>query len=356
MPRVHGCTGVAMMQDADLAGHLLRIALRVIERTLREHCPDAPASARYGGVTYIHRFGSALNPHLHYHSCMIDGLFAQTEEGLQFYEATGLHSEVIQQAQEKIRKRVLRLFVRRGLLSADDAEQMQTWQSGGGFSLNAEVRIEATDRQGLERLFRYCARPIFAVERLRWQEEDEMLIYQLLKPRHDGQTLLRLTPMEFLDRVAILIPPPRRHRHRYHGVLAPNSPLRKQVTERAGLSMAGEVVVSEEMPKAPAGESGEEVGGCLFGSIWAMLLARIYEINPLVCPRCGGEMRIIAFVTESEPVGRILRHIGEPDCAPVITPARGPPDFCLELDQSQAWADDGVDPVAVFEYDQTVSW
>gem|GEM_PF-918464 len=155
-----------LMQDVELAGAVLRIGLRVIERTLREHCPDAPASARCGGVTYIHRFGSSLNPHLHYFSCMIDGLFAQTESDLYFYEATGLSSEVIQQAQEKIRKRVLRLFVRRGLLSADDAEQMHTWHNGGGFSLNAEVRIEATDRQGLERLFRYCARPIFAGERL----------------------------------------------------------------------------------------------------------------------------------------------------------------------------------------------
>ncbi len=131
------------MQDADLAGRLLRVALRVIERTLREHCPDAPTSARYGGVSYIHRFGSSLNPHLHYHSCTVDSLFAQTKCGLQFYEATGLSSEVIQQAQEKIRKRVLRLFVRRGLLSTDDAEQMQTWQNGGGFSLNAEVRKES---------------------------------------------------------------------------------------------------------------------------------------------------------------------------------------------------------------------
>ncbi len=48
--------------------------------------------------------------------------------------------------------------------------------NGGGFSLNAKVRIEATDRQGLERLFRYCARPIFAGERLSWLEKEEMLI------------------------------------------------------------------------------------------------------------------------------------------------------------------------------------
>jgi len=132
----------------------------------------------------------------------------------------------------------------------------------------------------------------------------------LPKPHHDGQALLRLTPEEFLDRIAILIPPPRRHRHRYHGVLAPNASLRKLVTERAGLPVTGEVVVSDDKPKA--GESEEQVAGCLFASIWAMLLARIYEINPLVCPRCGSEMRIIAFVTEQEPIRRILRHIGEP--------------------------------------------
>ncbi|MES9858985.1 MAG: transposase [Sedimenticola sp.] len=282
-----------LLQDAELTGRVLQVGLRVIERTLREQCPGAPPTAKYGGVTYIHRFGSSLNTHLHYHSCMIDGLFAQTEDGLQFYEVTGLSDEVIQQAQMKIRKRVLRLFVRRGLLSSDDAEQMQAWQNGGGFSLNAEVRIEGADRQGLERLFRYCARPIFAGERLRWQEQDEMLIYRLRKPQYDGQTLLRLTPAEFLDRIALLIPPPRRHRHRYHGVLAPNAPLREQVTSRAGQPVTGESVVSADKPTT--GESEELTTGCPFASIWAMLLARIYEINPLVCPRCGGEMRIIAL-------------------------------------------------------------
>ncbi len=56
------------MQDAELAGRLLQIGLRVIQRTLREQCPDAPPVVRSGGVTYIHRFGSALNAHLHFHT------------------------------------------------------------------------------------------------------------------------------------------------------------------------------------------------------------------------------------------------------------------------------------------------
>ncbi len=69
-------------------------------------------------------------------------------------------------------------------------------------------------------------------------------------------------------------------------------------------------------------------------------------------------MRIVAFITEMEPIGRILRHIGEPDSAPEISPARGPPnlDLDLELDQSQEWDADTADQGSEFAYDQTLNW
>ncbi len=67
-------------------------------------------------------------------------------------------------------------------------------------------------------------------------------------------------------------------------------------------------------------------------------------------------MKIIAFITEVEPIGRILRHIVELDSAPEISPAHGPQEFYLALDQSQTWFDDVVDPALEFEYDQTVNW
>ena len=44
---------------------------------------------------------------------------------------------------------------------------------------------------------------------------------------------LHLTPLELIERIAALVPPPRTHRHRYFGVLAPNSPLRAAVTALA---------------------------------------------------------------------------------------------------------------------------
>ncbi len=109
-------------------------------------------------------------------------------------------------------------------LSGEAVCEMASWGHNSGFSVDASVRIEAKDCAGLERLARYCARPVFASERLSWAREGERLRYRLPKPRADGQSVLELTPFELLDRLAGLIPPPRRHRHRYNGVLAPVCP------------------------------------------------------------------------------------------------------------------------------------
>ena len=59
--------------------------------------------------------------------------------------------------------------------------------------------------------------------------------------------------------------------------------------------------------------------------LWAALIAHIYEVFPLICPNCGGQMHIIAFITFSADIHRILDHIGMEPEVPRITPARGPP-------------------------------
>jgi hypothetical protein len=83
---------------------------------------------------------------------------------------------------------------------------MASWDHGGGFSLDASVRIEGQDRAGLERLLRYCARPPFGLERLE-QVADDQIVYRFAKPQPDGTTQLRLTPLELIDRLAALIRP-----------------------------------------------------------------------------------------------------------------------------------------------------
>ena len=231
-----------------------------------------------------------------------------------------------------------------------------------GFSVDADVCIGAHDRAALERLLRYCARPPFAMDRLR--KEGTALVYrcanQHSEPAGDkrGSKVdeLHLTPLELIDRIAALVPPPRTHRHRYFGVLAPNSPLRAVVT-----AMALAAPVQQATAQAETTTTGEGVPGlAALGNavptqpepgeaatpkrspahyLWAVLIARIYEAFPLLCPMCGGQMRIIAFITHSADIRQILDHIGvdsEPQIEPDWDlPAQPAPDY--GVDQRVNW-------------------
>jgi hypothetical protein len=334
---------------------VLHILLRVIEAHLRQGS-GAGAQARFGAVSFIHRFGASLNRHVHYHCCVIDGVFEPVEEAddvpqsVRFRPAAELTPEALAAIAEQVRVRVLRWFARSGLIEADDVHEMLAWENSG-FSLDAAVRVGAHDRAGLERLLRYCARPPFALERLELLDA-ERVVYRLPKPQRDGTTALTLTPLELIDHLAALIPPPRRHRHRYHGVLAPNAPLRAAAIA-FGREVADATGAPTEVGSPPATPVSRTRSPARY--LWAMLLARLFESLPLVCPNCGADMRIIAFITEAVPVEQILTHIGEPPRPPPISPARGPPAWDEAPEPMPDW-DLLQQPEPDFEFDQRVSW
>ncbi len=346
-----------LQRDVALQGAVLRIFLREVERCLREHSPGCNAQARIGAVAFIHRFGSSLNEHVHFHCCIVDGVFepaanAGDGAGVDFHAATWIDESAISKVQAEVRRRILRTFVRRGLFDKGDAEVMGSWVHGGGFSVDASVCINQKDRAGLERLLRYCARPPFALEHLQ-QLDAEHLVYHSPKPGLDGSSDLVLTPLELIGKIAALVPPPRSHRHRYYGVLAPNSPLRAAV-----IAMAPVAVIAPSLPLADAA-GAEEKPRRASHYLWAMLLARIYEAFPLTCPICQAQMRIIAFINEASDVRKILEHIGESSQPPRIAPARGPPLWELAANFAQAGSDHEwviVEPEPEIEFDQSVAW
>ena len=249
---------------------------------------------------------------------------------------------------------------------------MLTWQHSR-FSVDASVRIVLADRDvpgyflSLEHLLRYCARPAFALDRLSVVpgigHRPERIRYTL--PRHKrgnwvgpGRTrkstrpwasgVIELTPFEVLDRLAALIPPPRRHRHRYHGVFAPNHPLRQAVTALAigNIGKQRDAKTGEhDGVSATAGSGCCGSTGTVAGKschqdtsriAWAKLLARVGEEFPLQCPTCGGDVQLIRFITDPTPIRKILTHLGEPLEPPHVSPARGPPVDWGELMQSHS--------------------
>ena len=357
---------------------LTKIFLDEIERLLCAAAggasdPATPASARprLGGISFLHRFGSALNHHVHLHACVTDGVFvpAAAEAGGDtpptFLPARPISQADLAALTERVRRRVIRWFRRSHLLNATAAADMLAWENSG-FSVDASVRITLIDRdvpsyfRSLEHLLRYCARPPFALERLfviRGQDGRIARIRYVL-PRHKAANwvgpgrgrkstrpgangVVELTPFEFLDRLADLVPPPRKHRHRYHGVFAPNHKLRRAVTALA----IGNIGTRQEAAAGGDGGSTHAAEGCCDTQAkprshdtsriaWAKLMARVGEEFPLECPACGGDIRLIAFITEPGAIRKILTHLGEPLEPPPVSPARGPPIDWGELVQA----------------------
>ena len=129
-------------------------------------------------------------------------------------------------------------------------------------------------------------------------------------------------------------------------MLAPNSPLRSAATA-CGREAAADAPQTVTPASDPTGFRSP------VRYLWALLIARLFETFPLLCPHCGADLRIVAFLTESSPVQRILHHIGEPAEPPRIAPARGPPAWDDELEPQPDW-DALAQPE--LELDQRITW
>jgi hypothetical protein len=190
-----------------------------------------------GAVMFVQRFGGLVNLNVHFHVVIPDGVFVDDPEGLRF----ALHPVPTSADVLAILDRIVRRVVRRlaadsrdddadtppDVLAQVQAEAAATWRSPSdaqptvrgaerlrawheGFSLHAAVVIADHDRDALERLCRYGARPAFAQDRLAWTE-DGRIVYRLKRPWIDGRTELVLPPVAFLRRLCGIVPPPRRH-------------------------------------------------------------------------------------------------------------------------------------------------
>ena len=241
-----------LQSDPSVQNLALHIFLSAVEQGLRQCSRGAGAGSRIGAVAFIHRFGALLNPHLHFHCVVVDGVFeSDGDEQVHFHEAHALAPEALDEIQAKVRLRLLRALTRRGLLERKDAQAM----AGAG----AETPVVAA-----------------------------------------------ATP-------------------------APNPPN-----------------ASPEVTEEPAHRRAARYA-------WALLLARIYEVFALLCPKCGGAIRIIAFITEAVAVRDILAHLGEPTSPPRMAPARGPPLWEIS-DAAQGESDPQAQPAPDYEFDQRLAW
>jgi hypothetical protein len=183
----------------------------------------------------------------------------------------------------------------------------------GGYSIHAGTYVHQNDRTGLERMCRYLLRPPVAEDRLEVRPSSQgtdSAIYKLKSQWSDGTKAILLTGTEFVEKIVAIIPQPRIHGTRFHGVLAPHSAHRKFVVPAPEPLKAQAETVGTAKP-APTRHPRLR---------WAQLLSRVFGVDVTKC-HCGGKLTVLAAILAEDQIRRILDHQGLPSQIPKFHPA-----------------------------------
>jgi hypothetical protein len=289
---------------------VLGIVYRAISTHLSRKAGLKRKEGATGEVTLIQRFGSALNLNIHFHILFLDGVYVYRDNrSPRFQRVRAPDKSELEDLVQLISQRVGRCLERQGLLE-QDAEQawleldptddtdamphllgssvyyriavgpqqgqkafmirtiraldrpdpgLERVAKANGFSLHAGVSCEGHERDKRERLCRYIARPAVAIPRLSLSSTGKV-VYTLKTPYRDGTTQVAFDPVDFMARLATLVPKPRVSLTRYHGVLAPNHRWRGWVTPaRRGKALKK---VANTEPRTPAECHAAMAGFC----------------------------------------------------------------------------------------------
>jgi hypothetical protein len=369
--------------DHDLCREVAGVLLHAVFRVLGDRARDQGVErGRAGGVVVIQRFGGALNLNVHFHALVLDGVFAADARGAPaFHRTRGLTTVDVEEVLATVEPRLAPRLRARGVGDDDVAaggvdawaneapvlaglaaasvqgkaalgprqgirprrfgEAAETAEApvrgacqarANGFSLHAGLVVPAGQRDRLERVCRYALRPPVAIERLHLTE-DGLVRLSLRQPWHDGTTDLVFTPIEFLERLAVLVPRPRINLVLYFGVLGARAARRADIVGPGRAALAGD---TEANGDATDGGLAPSRGR---GAQWAALMQRTFGLDVLACPRCGGRLRLMALIEDAAVITRILDHLGLPAEIPASRPARAPP-----AAEPFATPDEGADP------------
>jgi hypothetical protein len=368
--------------DAPLVRDVLQIFVRTVFSSIRRRAgiPASNRQARCGAVSFVQRFGDALRLNPHFHTLALEGIYIVNEKGEVVFQHVAPPSDAeVARVADRVHRRVERLLERRSLGPQADPELADPLQrdqpllaelygasisgrvatgsrtgrrvirvgdsvewedlavpSGtrcaavAGFSVHADVCVPAHDRMRLERLCRYAGRPPVATERLSVLP-DGRLLYRFKRRWRDGTTHMIFEPLELVEKLAALVPPPRFHLIRYHGVLAPSAAFRAMVVPEPKTDAAPFHPGCPAGDQALAAKTGNAKGNdkCRPRNYaWAELLKRVFSIDVLECPRCGGRMRVISAIHPPDAIRKILDCLGLPSRPPPISaPVPGPDPF-----------------------------
>jgi hypothetical protein len=352
----------ALARSPQLLGQVVRAFVRAVFAHLRRGARKrGVVQGQPAAVVFVQRFGSFANLNVHLHVCFADGVFAQDGDGRIRFRAIEPPTDAeVESVAHKVVRRVAKLLERHQTdAECDDLDDalaaaqavavhaVPTHSAASqrhprssprprsafldGFSLHADTAIHRNDRVGLERVLRYSGRPALAHDRLALDDQGRVT-YRFRRPSPSGKLSLSIAPVDFLARLATLIPPPRQNQVRYHGVFSANHKWRALVVARIPCEPGRANAVPADPPNdslpladasganAPCSSFPPTAATSLIPSDgaglshrrldWAALLTRVFGPDVTRCPRCPGNLGVIAFVTRPDLVLGILSHLG----------------------------------------------
>jgi hypothetical protein len=381
-----------MMFDPALTSVVLRQLVAAVSSWIRRRARRLfiPGALKTGAVAVIQRFNSAAAASPHFHTLFLDGVFAFRPGAPPLFHPTPApRDEDVARVAAAVFRRVERALAARepdvgqrrfeeefavwcalasasaagvnatgtrrgravvrvrgpdGFASLDAVITGRLCADAAGFNLQAATRVPALDREGLERMARYLARPPIANDRLT-RLNDGRLQLELKRPWRDGTTAFVFTAHELIERLVALVPRPRAHLTRYFGVFAPAFAARAAIVPNDARASPDPAPRLPATPNAPAHPPFRR------RYPWASLIWRVFLDDVLECARCHGRMTIVAALTSPPAIERVLRNLGLPTAAPQLHPARPPPQVELPFDREPAPF--YADPPAPEVFDET---
>jgi hypothetical protein len=253
-----------------------------------------------GAVMAIHTFGDyAKKWHPHIHLIVADGLF--TRSGTFYVMPRGIDLTPLAGI---FRANVLSMLKKEGKIDDAFIRMLMGWRHTSGFSVDNGVRITRDDDEGKERLAQYILRNPFSIEKLTYNEETGTVIYHSKMTHGKNKKNFEVfAAEEFIAAITQYIPEKSFQMVRYYGWYSNRSRgEREKGVQRSGDALAPkparvEVLdVSDYKPRRIPSKT------------WRECIKKVWEADPLQCPRCQAEMKIVSFIADPETIRLILEH------------------------------------------------
>jgi hypothetical protein len=269
----------------ELLGQLCRAAYQTVKELMIAATEDKDIQS--GMVAVVQTFAQTLRWNPHIHALGSRGGWNARGQWIPVPYIDAHAAELL------FRHKVFQLLKNHGLLSEERIELLMSWRHTG-FSVDNSITVYPSDEKGLERLARYMIRSPVNLQRLHYLSQTKQVFYQT-KKEHDQEDSEIIDSMEFVARVLMHVPELNKPYIHYYGIYSNRSQhkLRKDST-------SAELTQNEDPPC---------VSNSKLRRRWANLIRRVYQSDPLLCPKCGSKMRILSFITQPRVISKILEHL-----------------------------------------------